>query len=678
MSRTTGLALLLVRVLTAGGFELAGPKGVARIVVPPAEPECVGLAAQDLVNDVRTITGRTVPIVQGYPSCRGDCVVVASAAFSASTLRETAPAAYSRLAGKWEAYLVETAPVGLLIAGSDERGAMFGVYAFIEQYLGVDPMYFWTDRAPAKRSRLGWDRVRIWADEPTFRFRGWFLNDEDLLVEWKPGGGKRHIEYPYYHQVAAPEVLARVYEAMLRLQYNLVIPASFTDITNPDEERMVREATRRGLFVSMHHVEPLGVSGFAFQNYWRLRGRNVAFSFLSRRPGFEEIWRFYACRWARYSNVVWQLGLRGIGDRPVWASDPSVPESDQARGRLICEAMARQWEIVRSVDRRPDPPATTTLWMEGSELHRRGHLRFPPGVAVIFSDNSPGWKLQPDFHETPREPGRSYGIYYHHALWGSGPHLVQAVSPHKTHEIFRRVVERGDTYYALLNVSNVREFALGVDASARMLRDFEGFDPDRYFARWCRQRFGGVAHSAEQAYRHFSEAYVVDGATGLPVLLDGQILHAGQRVFSRLLSAVVVPSRSDETEDLNRLLSLVQRERAAMEAAAAEASAVRASLRGPGRALFETNLAAQQKILLGLLRWLEAGIRAARAQSGAEALKYVEAALDGIKEVRGGQALASRGAWKDWYRGDRKMNLDRAEALTRQLLDELRQRHPSL
>lgn len=670
MIRCRAPLLLLACSLGGAGFELAGPGRMARIVVPAGEAECVRLAAQDLAKDVHAITGRSPVIVDSYDSCKGDCIVIAAA----EALRTIAPAAHAALRGKWEAYRVQTAPLGLLIAGSDERGAMFGIYAFIERYLGVDPMYFWTDRAPARRVRLAWEQVGIEAGEPTFRFRGWFINDEDLLSEWKEGGGKRHIEYPYYHQVTAPEVLARVYEAMLRLQYNLVIPASFTDIANPDEERMVKEAVRRGLFVSMHHVEPLGVSGFAFQNYWRLRGHSVPFSFLRRRSEFEEIWRFYASRWARHPNVVWQLGLRGIADRPVWVSDPSVPQAEESRGRLISDAMALQWEIIRSVDGRKDPPATTTLWMEGAELNRKGYLRFPSGVAVIFSDNSPGWKLTPDFYETPREPGRNYGLYYHHALWGSGPHLVQAVSPQKTHEIFRQAVETGATYYALLNVANVREFALGLAASARLLHDFASYDPDRYLAGWCRERFGAAAQQAEQAYRRFFAAYVVDETSGLPVLLDGQTLHAGERVFSRMLS----PSRSDEPEDLNRLLALVQRQREAMEAAAAEAAAALASMKGTGRASFETNLVAQQKILLGLLRWLEAGIQAARAQSGAEAVKQVQAALDGMKDARAGQALAARGAWKDWYRGDRKMNLDRAEALTRQLLDKLRGKHPSI
>ena len=80
------------------------------------------------------------------------------------------------------------------------------------------------------------------SDEPTFRYRGWFINDEDLLTEWFGDGGRRDIAYRYYHQVTSPKATRHVFEALLRLQCNLVIPASFVDIRNPAEERLVRMA----------------------------------------------------------------------------------------------------------------------------------------------------------------------------------------------------------------------------------------------------------------------------------------------------------------------------------------------------------------------------------------------------------------------------------------------------
>lgn len=296
----------------ANAFELVSPTQTASVFIPASEPECVRLAAEDLVSDVQKITGKKLRLVDADGT-----VVLASLnrPESAALLEKLAPGFGTGLKGKWEAYLVENVGSRLIIAGSDERGTMFGLYAFIEKYLGVDPLYYWASRPPQKRATLAWDNVKLSSGEPTFRFRGWFINDEDLLTEFRLDGGERKLDYPYYHRVVSPSVSERMFEAALRLQMNLIIPASFVDIRNPAEARLIEDATRRGLFVTMHHVEPVGVSAFGFNNFWKDRGEMVPFAITQRPEKFREIWREYAGRWAKFgSQVIWQLGLRGIAD----------------------------------------------------------------------------------------------------------------------------------------------------------------------------------------------------------------------------------------------------------------------------------------------------------------------------------------------------------------------------
>jgi len=196
--------LLLATDVHAAAWSLVSADQVATVLVPQGEPECVRLAAADLIRDVQKITGRTLRLVDADGS-----VVLASLdrPESAALLEKLAPGFGDGLKGQWEAYRVQNVGSRLLIAGSDERGTMFGLYAFIEQYLGVDPLYFWASRPPPPRATLAWDSVQLNSDEPTFRFRGWFINDEDLLTEWKDGGGKRRIDYPFYGQVVSREVM---------------------------------------------------------------------------------------------------------------------------------------------------------------------------------------------------------------------------------------------------------------------------------------------------------------------------------------------------------------------------------------------------------------------------------------------------------------------------------------
>lgn len=696
MVRSASPLLLAVAAgCAATTFELASARNTAALWVAPGEPESVRLAAADLARDVATITGRQPKIVQRMQDCRPACVVVASLAHSRQLLWQLQPQLAGELEGKPEAYrvrLLAKKPNGkraLLIAGSDPLGTIFAIYAFSREYLGVEPLHFWTGLDPPRRRTLRWSDVRIGADGPTFRYRGWFINDEDLLTGWRDGGGHRFIDYPFYHQVIHPEVMERILEAALRLRFNLIIPSSFVDITNPPEQRLVAQATRRGLYVSMHHVEPLGVSGFAFQSYWQRKGQNVPFIFHSQRWAFEHAWRYFAIRWSRYPGVIWQLGLRGIADRPFWHHDPTAPANDQERGAIISDAMARQWEIVRAVDARPEPPATTTLWAEGAGLMRRGFLKVPRGVTVVFSDNSPGWVMQEDFYESPRDPARTYGIYYHHALWGSGPHLVQAVPPWKTYEILRQAAARRSAHYAMFNVGNVREFVLGLEATGAMSYELASFDPEKWFRDWCQNKFAGAEAGAEQAYRQFFDAYVIDGRLGIPSLLDGQTLHAGRRLLAEITDRAVLGSQlaaprpggkrlkvpgmsASEVAVLARKLR-AQRER--LERALNLAAPVASRLRSQHREFFESNLLAQAQILAGLCRWAEQ-IALARSSLDSDrqaALDHLGQAVSSFEMVREGRSLASRGRWRDWYRGDRKMNLDRAEWETRQAIELLQQ-----
>lgn len=673
--RTVALILLASLASRASAFELVGPDRAATVFVPQSEPECVRLAAEDLISDVRKITGKAPPVVGEVGDCGASGIVLVSLdrPESSALLEGLAPGFGAGLSGKWEAYRVASvetpAGVRLIVAGSDERGTMFGLYAFIEKYLGVDPLYYWASRPPNPRATLAWDRVELLGGEPTFRFRGWFINDEDLLTEFRLDGGERRLDYPFYQRVMSPSVSARVFEAALRLQMNLVIPASFVDIRNPAEARLIEDATRRGLFVSMHHVEPVGVSAFGFDNFWKDRGETVPFAITKHPEKFHETWREYAGRWAKFGpQVIWQLGLRGIADRPVWLADPGVPASDEGRGKLISDAMATQWEIIRSVDRRPEPLATTTLWMEGAALHGAGHLKFPAGVAVIFSDNSPGWELQDDFRTVERERGRPYGIYYHHQLWGTGPHLVQGVSPWRTHKIFQQAVQRGSTHYAMLNVSNVREFVLGIDASARMLRDFPAFDPGKFLTGWCEQHFGGDAKAAEAIYRKHFSTFLADPATGERAMLDGEWMHAGVRLAKSLAARMEKGGKSDGKGA--GLLKELRPQLGTQYGVGGAANELAGRLEGGAREFFENNLIAQHKIMYGLLRWVEHVAEADVALDGgdvAEVTRHIQATKEATALIEAGKALASRGEFKDWYRGDRKMNCQQLNEWTAKL-----------
>ncbi len=173
--------------------------------------------------------------------------------------------------------------------------------------------------------------------------------------------------------------------------------------------------------------------------------------------------------------------------------------------------------------------------MEGSELQSAGTLAFPPGTVVVFSDFGPTQMMRDDFYTTPRDAGRGYGVYHHVAFWGDGPHLAQGTSLEKLYFNYKNAVEHGDTAYSLLNVCNVREFTLGIEAVARMNWDFAAFDLARYRRTWLARQLGAAAvPTAEELYRKLYNAYVPLDHTRFPgemVLLDGITRILGLRLL---------------------------------------------------------------------------------------------------------------------------------------------------
>ncbi len=679
----------------AMGFDLVSANRTATVVVAAGEPECVRLAAADLASDTKTITGRTLPLVQRIEDSGPASLVLISLnrAESAAWLETIAPGFGDSLRGKWEAYRVGEVGSRLIIAGSDERGTMFGLYAFIEKYLGVDPLHFWASRPPRRRATLAWPDVKLTSGEPTFKFRGWFINDEDLLTEWKESGGKRNIDYPYYSQVVPREVMRSIAEALVRSRCNLIIPASFVDIMNPPEEALVQECARRGVFVSQHHVEPLGVSAFSYFNYWKARGRDLKYSYFSHPSEVREVWAAYAKKWAAYPNVIWQLGLRGIADRPMWLADSNTPQSDADRGRLISAAMAEQVKILNEVAPGRSHLLSTTLWAEGSTLNQQKLLTIPEGTIIVFADNSPGWKWQADFYSTARAPQNSYGVYYHHALWGSGPHLAQVPSPHRTWECLRTAVEKGAGTYAICNVSNLREFVLGIDATAKMTWRMEDFDADAWLAGWVRDRFSVRQDEIANAYRVYFNAWQIHDVQQVPFLMDGQMASLGNASLGqiakklsekkigggvaaeRLELRAVAPGASaspaggdafwKSIDDMHpkvtrrEAIKRVAMQKAGFELVLLHARTAAAVLPETEAAFLRDNLIYQSAIMRQMCAWLE------QIEMAHEALDLGNLSGAGTSLAGAATAIAEipilaegycRGPWENWYRGTKKLN----------------------
>jgi hypothetical protein len=635
-------SLFLIMVCSAQTLALTGAEpskppwrlfGAVTIASPHKEP-AIQHALRDLASDCEKVLGQPARLVEGSD---GAIVVRLDAALSQP-----------------ESWRIEIDSKRAVITASDTLGAVFGIYGFSERLLGVDPLWYWKDLEPVRRDELFLPAQVLVSQPAAFRYRGWFVNDEDLLTEWKPGSGPRFLDYPFYQQVISLDVADRIFEALLRSGGNLVIPASFVDVMNPPEAELVRRAVARGLYVTQHHIEPLGVSHFAFETYWKQRGEKAAFSYSTDPERVRQTWTVYARKWRELAGdqVLWQLGLRGRGDKPVWASDKGVTAADA--GAFVSRALADQWAIVRAVDPRPQPPATATLWLEGSDLMRRGTLKFPPGITIVFADEGRSQMLQDDFRQTPREPGHTYGTYYHLAFWSEGPHLVQGTWPEKLKRNFDALLAKGDTHYAIVNVANVREHVLGLAAAMEIMQQGSAWDEREFLVRWA-------PPVLDEAYREFLASFVE--LPGDRLLQDGSCFVLASRHLLPALEkgparvpAAFFPKGGQEPRALAEALakSLARLDRVVRDYPSDKIPAGR-------RAFHDCHLRVQAAMLrhyYGYVRELVLAL---------DDRQHLRSAVAELEELLGVRQSAAAGKWAGWYHGDRKENLPALLERTRAL-----------
>ena len=166
----------------------------------------------------------------------------------------------SAINGTWEAFTstvvmnpVDGVNEALVIAGSDRRGTVYGLYDVSEQ-IGVSPWYFWADSPPQKHDCIYAMNTTKVQPSPSVKYRGFFLNDEAPAltgyVNEKFGFNQWGSNYgsDFYHTV---------FELLLRLRANYLWPAQWNSMFNVDDPRSQNMADAYVIVMGTSHTEPM-------------------------------------------------------------------------------------------------------------------------------------------------------------------------------------------------------------------------------------------------------------------------------------------------------------------------------------------------------------------------------------------------------------------------------------
>lgn len=358
----------------------------ASIVYGESEYEGVKIAIANLQTDMHRVLGHK-PSADVGESKEGTILI--------GTLgknKEIDALGIQGLKGCREKYVITTINNRVVIAGSDKRGTIYGVYELSRQ-LGVSPWYWWAD-APVEQHSEAYVKHGVYTDgEPAVEYRGLFLNDEaPCLTSWvRNTFGTNYGDHHFY---------ARVFELILRLKGNMLWPAMWQWAFYADDPENNRTADEMGVIISTSHHEPMARN---HQEYARKRSEWGPWNYATNQKRLDQFFREGIERMKGTEDIV-TIGMRGDGDEAM---------SDKTDTRLMERIVANQRKIIRQVTGRPakETPQVWALYKEVQDYYDAG-FRVPDDVTILVSDDNWGdIRRVPNAEERKRKGG--WGIYYH-------------------------------------------------------------------------------------------------------------------------------------------------------------------------------------------------------------------------------------------------------------------------
>lgn len=391
----------------------------------------------------------------------------------------------SDVAGKWESFVVEKiinpfpgVSSALVIAGSDKRGTIFGIYE-ISRNIGVSPWYWWAD-VPAKKSEEIFVRAaRYVQGEPGVKYRGIFINDEEpALGRWavEKYGGFTH------------EFYEKVFELILRMKGNYLWPAMWWASFNTDDQLNPKLADEYGIVMSTTHHEPM----MRAHSEWK-KSNGGAWNYETNAEKLRAFWTDGIQRMGNRESIV-SMGMRGDGDMAMTA------ETNIA---LLERIVKDQREIIEKVTGKK-ASATPQLWAlykEVQDYYDKG-MRVPDDVTLLLCDDNWGnIRKLPKPKDAPRSGG--YGIYYHFDYVG-GPRNYKWLNTNPISRVWEQMhlaYEYGATTLWLVNVGDIKP----VEFPIEFFLDY-AWDPKKinekqlgeYTTQWAEEQFGS-GHATEIA-----------------------------------------------------------------------------------------------------------------------------------------------------------------------------------
>ena len=380
-----------------GSFKLSAAGKSAPIYISDSDYPGVIRAARDLQKDIAAVTKATPAFSTGAPQGKAEVILIGTIGKSKliDNLVNNGKLQVNGIAGKWETYLIQVVnnPMpgvakALVIAGSDKRGTIFGIYD-LSAKIGVSPWYWWADVPIKEQKNLYILPGRHTDGEPAVKYRGIFINDEaPAFSGWakEKFGGVNH------------KVYEKVFELILRLKGDYLWPAMWGNAFNDDDKADPVLADEYGIVMGTSHHEPMDRA----QQEWKRYGTG-AWNYDTNGEVLRGFWKKGIENMGSKETIV-TVGMRGDGDMPM---------TDGSNITLLEKIVADQRKIIADVTGKDasQTPQMWALYKEVQAYYDKG-MRVPDDVTLLLCDDNWGnIRKLPKLTEPKRKGG--YGIYYH-------------------------------------------------------------------------------------------------------------------------------------------------------------------------------------------------------------------------------------------------------------------------
>ncbi|KAM7218900.1 hypothetical protein V8F06_005780 [Rhypophila decipiens] len=469
----------------------------APIIVADDDFIGVHIAAENLASDLAQITEHERAVkrlngTRGFEATIQDAETAIIAGSSNSTiirhLVSTGSLNISDIEGKWETFKTTTVsdPLpgvkqALVIAGSDKRGTVYGIYTLSEQS-GQSP-YHWFADVPAKK------HTEIYAlpkqsvqGEPSVKYRGLFINDEEpALNSW---WSRAHNAT---RQPLDSEFYAHVFDLLLRLKANYLWPAMWRSVTPPpgnifftDDAKNQQLADDYGIVISTAHHEPMQRA----TNEWDEK-MSGPWDWSKNRQNMTEFME-EGVRRAGNNESYFTVGLRGLGDEAAANAQNAIP--------MLKEVFEVQREIIKKYHgSEMAVPQVWALYKEVAAYYDAG-LDPPEDITLLFPDDNWGnvYRL-PTGPEVDRKGGT--GVYFHFEYVGlpRSYKWSNTNSIPKTYKELSHAYLRGATQIWIVNVGDLKPMELPLNFAMDMAWDVTKFSFENipeYLTKYAAREFG--------------------------------------------------------------------------------------------------------------------------------------------------------------------------------------------